>query len=389
VATSSQAAVKRALTGEAPLGRQGDAWRVVHEVADARIDQVQEIFLSAFRETRDAVVLARFASALERRDVDGVMAEVSDLAMGGDLVRRLEAALAEIHAEVQVDAARRVAADVVEFLAGKAAALIAEIKQDDGEEEVARILAGVAVELPDDLRRDLEVLLSFDARLPAAERFAAEEAAALVVQVTESTRRALRADVLRAFEEGIPPRRLARQIRDRVGLTTRQAAAVRRFEAELASADPSTIRGSTRRRLDAATQDQIRALAAEGRVPAARRRALVERYRFALLNRRAENIARTETIDAATAGQDTLWDEAMEREVLDRGRTRRHWVVTPDDRLDIEICAPIPGLNPDGVKPGEPFETPVGLVPRPTVHPGCRCALALTFEPGDRVRGVS
>ena len=57
-------------------------------------------------------------------------------------------------------------------------------------------------------------------------------------------------------------------------------------------------------------------------------------------------------------------------------QTKRVWVLTPDDRL-CEICSAIPDLNPDGVGLEETFDTDLGPVLSPPVHPNCRCAVSL------------
>lgn len=101
----------------------------------------------------------------------------------------------------------------------------------------------------------------------------------------------------------------------------------------------------------------------------------VDRAARRALQRRLENIARTESIAAASLGQQGLWEEAQRQGTLDPARFLRTWLVTPDDRLCQRICAPIPGMNPNGVRLDEPFQTPVGPVMFPPAHPQCRCAV--------------
>src|SRR5262249_17573663 len=100
-------------------------------------------------------------------------------------------------------------------------------------------------------------------------------------------------------------------------------------------------------------------------------------YRNALLRDRARTIARTETIDASSAGQRALWDEARRAGYLGDD-ARRHWIITPDERL-CPACEEMPKLNPDGVPLGEPYQTPDGGEKMgPTLHPRCRCAESLS-----------
>jgi hypothetical protein len=173
----------------------------------------------------------------------------------------------------------------------------------------------------------------------------------LIREVSDETRDAIRDVVHRAFERGGHPYEQAREIRELVGLTRRQARAVDNY------------RG---------------ALQEEGR-SAEQVQRMTERYAQRVLNRRAENIARTETIRASSEGQEALFRQAQANGWIDRENTRRIWVITPDDRL-CPVCEAIPDMNPEGVRVGEPFQTPNGPVMAPPAHPQCRCAISLDFE---------
>lgn len=177
-----------------------------------------------------------------------------------------------------------------------------------------------------------------------ARRWAEGHAADLIVQITDEQRVALRQAVVRAFEEGMPPRVLARDLRQLVGLTRQQATAVVNFRIEL------TTKG--------VTEEFI-----------ARR---VERYAARLLRVRTEMIARTETIRASVEGQMEGWRQSREAGRLSR-RLVKEWIVTPDDRL-CPICAPLDEVqvDVDGM-----FDTSIGRVPGPPAHPQCRCAIGL------------
>lgn len=170
----------------------------------------------------------------------------------------------------------------------------------------------------------------------------------LVSGLTADSRTALRTTITRAFESGGHPYQQAREIRDAIGLTQRQANAVFNYRDALEAEDR--------------TDEQIDRM--------------VERYADRQLTQRAETIARTETIRASAAGQQEVWRQAVEEGFLLPSQTKRVWVVTPDDRL-CEICSAIPELNPDGVGLEETFETELGPVLSPPVHPNCRCAVSL------------
>lgn len=397
-ATPAPEETKTHAGGEAPLGRPGEQWRVVHDVADRRADTFRRRVRGAFREARDRLSDDDLLPALERRDVDAVMEQVPTVA-DTDLPDQVRGLLSDMLAEVARDTARRLAADTIEAVADKALPAL-ERKQDEDDlpfgsavpesvssvEGFRRFLEQIGFSMSPDLSRRVGVLLSFDATNPRAVEFARSRAAEMVTEVSEETRRAIRSRVVAAFDRGFPPDRLAREIRDvGIGLTRRQSAAVDNFREALESGDPATIRQQTQRRLSAVQQQQLRSAAASGQVSQELRDELVGRYAESMRNRRALNIARTETINASTAGQQKLWEEAIDQEVLDADRSRKIWIVTPDSRL-CDTCSPIPALNDTGVPVNEAFETPVGDLMGPTAHPSCRCGTGLNFVQGDAVR---
>jgi hypothetical protein len=176
------------------------------------------------------------------------------------------------------------------------------------------------------------------------------QGAARVTAIAETTREAIRTAVSTMFETHQNVAQLARTLREIVGLTPRQAASVVRYHAGLVEEGLSTSRVD----------------------------ALVTRQTQRLIRARAATIARTETISAASAGQYLLWQQAQAQGLVD-AEIRRWWILTPG--ACPKYCVPIPDLNPDGVGLNEPFQTPIGPVLYPTVHPDCRCAVAYSDVP--------
>lgn len=216
--------------------------------------------------------------------------------------------------------------------------------------------------------------LSFTLDNPLAVTWIERHGAQLVVEVTEETRRAIADVIRRGVIEGIPPRSQGRMLRRIVGLTSRDAGAVRNLAA---------------------------ALAADG-VAAARIDRQVAAYAARLLRRRGENIARTETMFAANRGQLAAWQHAADQGLLNRETTRRVWIVTTDERL-CPLCAPMEGVTvgldsafisdteatgftvtsrtgEDRITVAEsrPRRQPVSTV-TPPLHPSCRCTTGLVF----------
>lgn len=194
------------------------------------------------------------------------------------------------------------------------------------------------------------VTMRFDVTNPRAQAWAATRTATLVKEVLlgdTGLRDTLRGVIERAFAEGSPPRELARTIRQHVGLLPRDSRAVSNYRHGLIEAgrEADFIERNT------------------------------ERYAQRLLNVRARNIARTETIAASSNGQQELWRQATEQGFL-TGSETRVWIDTGDER-ECPICEELGGKTAplDG-----PFETSTGsyfLPPDP--HPSCRCAVSLSI----------
>ena len=230
----------------------------------------------------------------------------------------------------------------------------------------------------------------------------------LVVGVGQDTISSIRHILSQNYLDGLGAPQAARAIRSVVGLLPQHAHAVGRFSLGLQNTS----------------------------LPPENRTNLIEQYSQRLLNYRARNISRTETISAAEAGRVAGWVELANKGVLQRHRTRMEWMVTEDDRL-CPWCAPMDGQQvgigdyfisthkgfPDGKpenrgpgsarvdretlrpdprsQPRDRFGRFVSLakrdqrdelsgrlvelprqkaVPHPPLHPQCRCTLVLRFE---------
>jgi hypothetical protein len=94
-----------------------------------------------------------------------------------------------------------------------------------------------------------------------------------------------------------------------------------------------------------------------------------------MLRKRAEAIARTETIRFSTLGQLAGFDDALARGLL-ATNIRKIWITTDDDRL-CKFCRKLNGET-RGLR--EKFRTKFGVVDGPPAHPLCRCALGFKFD---------
>ena len=186
---------------------------------------------------------------------------------------------------------------------------------------------------------------------PAAVAWANQHAGTLVTEIAESTRLGVRALVTVSQSEGRSVTWLARELREVIGLHSRQVTAVERF----------------RERLVGQGLDDV---------TVARR---AERYANAQLKSRAETVARSEVLQSSSEGQRRLWDAAADQGLLDRAETRRIWLATDDDLTDVEICEPMADVETDDLD--APWTLPDGrqvMIPN-AAHPRCRCSAGLVF----------
>ena len=213
--------------------------------------------------------------------------------------------------------------------------------------------------------------LSFTLDNPAVVRWVETHTGQLITQVTTQTKKAVAGIVREGFIEGVPPRSQARQIRRIVGLTSRDSGAVDRF-----------LRG------------QLSAGIKTGRAEE-----MTQRMADRLLRRRAETIARNESMTAANQGQLQAWRDAADGGLLDPSITKRVWLAAGDSRT-CPICAVLDGqtvgfeepftssvqaveFTRDGIDftvvSTKPLKEPI-VEQTPPAHVRCRCSVGLAFD---------
>lgn len=307
----------------------------LHDIADAAAPRVRRAFLEAIARIRGSAKEAELRAAVESGNVETALRVLG-------LDKTLSSA---------VNAAIMPPLEDAFLRAGRAA---------------------VPVTLP----KGGELAMRFDISNPNAARFLQRYSFELVRQVSDDTRAGVRQVVLDAFRFGGHPREQARLIRQMIGLTDKQAQAVDNFRVLLETGDREALTRALRDRRFDPTLDNALGQAAERQLTAEQIDRMVGRYRERMLASRAENIARTETLRAANAAQETAWEQAAQQGLLNRATLRRQWLVTPDDRLCI-WCAAVPEMNVGGVPMGGMFRTPLGPIAYPPLHPQCRCVTIL------------
>lgn len=258
-----------------------------------------------------------------------------------------------------------------------------------------------------------EAEFHFDRLNPALVRWLKEYELGLIRQISEPTKEAVRDILVKNITEGQGAAKTAQGIKDIVGLTQRQAAAVGAFRKELETfhtkrsaagwklggpidrvngfqvfkPDAETGKpkdGMLERRLRDFRFDGQLKKALETRKPLtpAQIDKMVAAYARKYRAYRSRVISRTETLRTTNAGIHESFRQAIEAGLLSEDLVRRRWVVARDERL-CKVCAPIPKMNPKrGVRFAQPFSTPVGPVFMAPIHPQCRCSIfCYTIEP--------
>ena len=298
----------------------------IQRIAKQMEPDVAKAFLKAVKQIKDATVMTKIESAIRRRDVAAVFDAIP---------------LQEFEKQMQVELAKAI-------------------------RDIAERSAAIAP-LP------MGIEARFDITNPAVFDHIKEATLNPLLKIRSETEMTIRNVLYKAFNEGVHPYDMARQIRDVVGLTANQWETVDRYRAyfeELSNRGPGELSQQAVYKLGrGGLQRSARVIARQG-LTADRIDKLVGNYIDRLTRERAEGIARTLTIDASNAGQNALWAQAVGDGMLDAAEWEVKWIVAKDDRLCAKCLAmaemrrPIGGTYPNGVS-------------RPTLHPLCRCSEGL------------
>lgn len=170
-----------------------------------------------------------------------------------------------------------------------------------------------------------------------------ESGAQLVQGVSAATRELIQDAIAEGIANGQAIPTIARGIKDGIGLSRRDARAVRNYRERLEASDRST---STIMRM-------------------------VERYKKRKIKDRATTIARTEMVRARVLGREAAWEIGIAEGWVYPDEDLKEWI-TADP---CPICQDLEGTT---AKIGKPFTSANGQqYLRPPVHPNCRCDIVL------------
>jgi hypothetical protein len=293
-----------------PIRQQpDDVWQQLLAIAEKGSPATKEKFLEAIAELRDDLDVQAIEAAFNRGDI----AAVVDAIPWDDLKDALHAM------ESSLDEVRTKAFDV-----------------SVGTVEPYLDPAQLAIHLGE----GATLSVSFHHVSKDVQDAIARNTGARITAVTDETRAAVKQMIARAYDEGEHPRSLIPKLKQTIGLTTRQEAAVARYRASID----------------------------DGTRPAERVDRMVVRYQKKVLTGRADLIARTETMQAMNDGQRASWWTLVERGLLDVNGFEREWIaIVPTDGRTCLICESL-----DGERAPIGGEFPGGYLGAPA-HPDCRC----------------
>lgn len=313
-------------------------------------------------------IAARFREAVEalRNRVD--LSQVAALLEQG----RFDQALQIISAEAAQQGFAKLAAAIVQAATAGARVAAAFATQTGG----LPGLGGLAI--------------AFDETNPETAAFLRRYSFGLIRQLSAQTQE-VAAEVLReGITSGSGPRAVAVKLKDSVGLTANQRAAVANFRRLLEAGD----RGGA---LDRALRDKrfdptVRRMGTTVKLVDGKRTLVpgkplkpeqIDKMVGAYLKRsiahRALTISRTEAVRAMNIGQRLLWQQQIDQGLVLPEQLRRKWIYTADDKVR-HAHETIPRRNPKGVGWEEAFDSELGAIMYPgdpeavaanTVN--CRC----------------
>lgn len=284
-------------------------------------------------------------SALQRRDLNGALAALPNLADPRD------ARSAEIKAGL-VHVMNGALKNAFKFSADK---------------EYARVGSGIRVGktlqidfdhasavMDSTAKKNIDLAMLLKAKEPALNRFAEvphddtfifNRSADLVVDIGDEQRDNLRSTLAMRFDPDVRPENVIRDIKWVVGLTDRESTAVFRRE------------------------DAMRAAG----VPERKIQAAITRYSDELHQKRAERIARTETVAIETQARDTAWQVARSDGLIS-DNAKKEWVASASACKD--LCKKLDGVR---VKLDGHWVSPVDgrIIKGPPAHPHCECSTVL------------
>ncbi len=205
------------------------------------------------------------------------------------------------------------------------------------------------------LRSRVDTLFDFNTTNARSVQALQQTRLRLVREFTVGQRQATQEFLQDAFRRGLSPIEQARELQQSIGLTRHQAKSVTNFRRMLENRDPQILTRTLRdRRFDASIRRSIRT-----GVPLTPQQIdrQVGRYRDRWVRHRADTIARTETLAAASAADEELFQQAIDAGVIEADQLVNTWRARLRNTRDSHLSP----LNGQTRRIGEPFRSNAGV----------------------------
>ena len=198
-------------------------------------------------------------------------------------------------------------------------------------------------------------------------------------QITDEQRAKITSVIQLGFSKGQSIDKVARTLRDGLGLTDSQTQAVANYRNMLETKNPQALNS----RLRDARYDS--AVAGPKPLSSEQIDQMVDRYTDRYVALRAKTIARYETLRASNAGGFAAIQDLLASSNITPDQVTKTWMIS-DDEKTCPTCRSVLDIQPDGVGLDQPFQwrhetnhnSYAGAVDLPPLHPNCRCTV--TYE---------
>ena len=270
----------------------------LNQIQNKQEREIYRAFMDAIGEVKDQSIISEIANLIEAGDIDGVI----------DLLQLSPATYAKLEESIRVT-----------YAVGGAtgAAQLGKIPTPKG-----------------------TLVLRFDTRAPAAEKWLRELSSTRIVEIGNETREVARSLMTQGLAEGRGPSSVAldlvgridpitkRRVGGSIGLTDSQSQWAINARKELEELNPNYL---TRKLRDKRLDSAFKAAIESGKpMPVSQIDAAVSRLQARTLRYRGENIARTESLSALSQGQNQAIAQALDVAELDGDFTKKSWDATGD-----------------------------------------------------------
>ena len=191
---------------------------------------------------------------------------------------------------------------------------------------------------------------------PYAVQAVQEYATKMIREISEETRQAVAYSITTAVSQGRPPRTVARDFKQTIGLTVEMEKSVQNYRKYLENLDRQALQRESRDKRSDSTVE--RAITTQKPLPKATVERLVAAFRRKREAQRSLTIARTESMSSMDLGQDIALEQANRDGAL-VSDLYQNWNLTKDGRQR-DAHDVVPSMNPDGVPYNGFFQTPLG-----------------------------